>query len=114
MKRNRKPKHGPPKRVLRLLDLDHAKSAVLNTLLGIAALVPVRNRRLHLHRLVLLRAKTSVSTRPLYFDIGCSSKIDTSHPQPSISAWRRSADLPTKQQNTGLLSPELAAGNLAR
>ena len=104
-----KKKLGHPRRVLRLPDLDHAKTAVLNTLLSLDSQRVYRfamddfiawycsEPRLAFNKTVVLRYKLQLESRHLAF-----STINL-----RLAAVRR---LAYEAADTGLLSPELAAG----
>jgi len=108
-KRPNKKKLGHPRRVLRLPDLDHAKTAVLNTLLSLDSQRAYRfamddfiawycsEPRLAFNKTVVLRYKLQLESRHL-----ASSTINL-----RLAAVRR---LAYEAGDTGLLSPELAAG----
>jgi site-specific recombinase XerD len=108
-KRPNKKKLGHPRRVLRLPDLDHAKTAVLNTLLSLDSQRAYRfamddfiawycsEPRLAFNKTVVLRYKLQLESRHL-----ASSTINL-----RLAAVRR---LAYEAADTGLLSPELAAG----
>ena len=109
MSKSPKKKLARPKRILRLPDLDHAKVAVLNTLSSPDSTLSYRfaiddsiaqycpERRLALNKTVVLRYRLQLETRHL-----ASSTINL-----RLAAVRR---LPNEAADTGLLSPELAAG----
>ena len=102
-------KRKPPTRSLALPDLEQTKSAVLNTLTSksgqrtydhaINEIVDwyCSEPRLAFNRTVVLRYRIHLEQR-------------TSLLQRSTSAWPRSGVLRTRQLDSGLLSPELAAG----
>jgi len=108
-KRPNKKKLGHPRRVLRLPDLDPAKTAVLNTLLSLDSQRAYRfamddfiawycsEPRLAFNKTVVLRYKLQLESRHL-----ASSTINL-----RLAAVRR---LAYEAADTGLLSPELAAG----
>jgi len=108
-KRPHKKKLDHPRRVLRLPDLDHAKTAVLNTLLSLDSQRAYRfamddfvawycsEPRLAFNKTVVLRYKLQLESRYL-----ASSTINL-----RLAAVRR---LAYEAADTGLLSPELAAG----
>src|SRR6516225_10046139 len=108
-KRPNKKKLGHPRRVLRLPDLDHAKTAVLNTLLSLDSQRAYRfamddfiawycsEPRLAFNKTVVLRYKLQLESCHL-----ASSTINL-----RLAAVRR---LAYEAADTGLLSPELAAG----
>ena len=108
-KRPHKKKVDHPRRVLRLPDLDHAKTAVLNTLLSLDSQRAYRfamddfiawycsEPRLAFNKTVVLRYKLQLESRHL-----ASSTINL-----RLAAVRR---LAYEAGDTGLLSPELAAG----
>ena len=108
-KRPHKKKLDHPRRVLRLPDLDHAKTAVLNTLLSLDSPRAYRfamddfiawycsEPRLAFNKTVVLRYKLQLESRYL-----ASSTINL-----RLAAVRR---LAYEAADTGLLSPELAAG----
>jgi site-specific recombinase XerD len=108
-KRPNKRKLGHPRRVLRLPDFDHAKTVVLNTLLSLDSQRAYRfamhdfiawscsERRLAFNKTVVLRYKLQLESRHL-----ASSTINL-----RLAAVRR---LAYEAADTGLLSPELAAG----
>src|SRR3989475_8648733 len=105
----KKPIRWKPKRVLRLPDLDHAKSAVLNTLRSSESNRSYRfaiddfvawycsEPRLSFNKTVVLRYRLELESRRL-----SSSTINL-----RLAAVRR---LAYEAADTGLLSPELAAG----
>jgi coenzyme F420-reducing hydrogenase gamma subunit len=109
--KSKSPKKKPtrPKRILRLPDLDHAKVAVLNTLSSPDSHRSYRfaiddfiswycsEPRLPLNKAVVLRCKLQLEARHL-----ASSTINL-----RLAAVRR---LAYEAADTGLLSPELAAG----
>jgi integrase len=99
----------PPKRVLALPDLEHAKTAVLNSLTSasgqrtydhairefVAGTVPSRGLR---------------STEPSFSDIVfTSNNADMRRPRSSFG-WPPSGRIAYEAADAGLLSPELAAG----
>src|SRR3954466_8439002 len=106
---NRKKPKQSPKRVLRLPDLDFAKSAVLNTLLSPESKRSYRfaiddfiawycsEPRIAFNKTVVLRYRLELESRRL-----SSSTINL-----RLAAVRR---LAYEAADTGLLSPELAAG----
>jgi hypothetical protein len=109
MSKSPKKKLARPKRILRLPDLDHAKVAVLNTLSSPDSQRSYRfaiddfiawycsEPRLALNKTVVLRYKLQLEARHL-----ASSTINL-----RLAAVRR---LAYEAADTGLLSPELAAG----
>jgi len=109
MSKSPKKKRARPKRILRLPDLDHAKVAVLNTLGSPDSQRSYRfaiddfiswycsEPRLALNKTVVLRYKLQLEARHL-----ASSTINL-----RLAAVRR---LAYEAADTGLLSPELAAG----
>ena len=106
---SRKKSKQSPKRVLRLPDLDFAKSAVLNTLwspeskrsyrfaIDVLWRGTAQSRRIGFNKTVVLRYRLELESRRL-----SSSTINL-----RLAAVRRVA---YEAADTGLLSPELAAG----
>jgi hypothetical protein len=70
---------------LGLPDLEHAKAAVLDSL-----------RSPESQRSYRRSIEDFLSIRLLSLAIEFISKINSSHPEPSMSDWQRSDDLPTK------------------
>ena len=84
-----------PKRVLALLDLEQAKSAVLNTLTSKSS------QQTYDHAITefsngTVQSRAWHSIEPLFLDTGLVSNKDNSPRQPSTCASRLSGGLPTK------------------
>ena len=87
----KKPFRWKPKRVLRLPDLDHAKTAVLNTL---GSPDSERSYRFAIDDFIAWYLR---STRRSSSATGCNSKLATCRHPRSTFAWPRSVASPTKR-----------------
>jgi len=91
----RKRTHPKPKAVLRLPDLDQAKSAVLNSLSSLTPSEGIDMPSMNSWN-GIARSLGSLSVEPLSSVIGFISNLATSLRRQSICAWEPSAAWPTR------------------